>query len=168
MLRQRLRQLRQPQVHQRSKQRLQASRRHQALARRQLRQIANSHANPNANASEASISGPSTIPGVWILYINGQLPTAAQSTQITWSSGGLSGGERTPSNQLGPPTAPNGSWVIDANSAAKTAPGHLYTLTAMYHGVSTLVYGYGLLIVDRASYRPSLFLLILNIYTQYH
>jgi hypothetical protein len=48
----------------------------------------------------------------------------------------LSGGERTPSNQLGPPTAPNGSWVIDANGAANTAPGR-YTLTAMYHGVST-------------------------------
>ena len=85
-----------------------------------------------------TISGPSTIAdgqgGVWIVYINGQLPTAAQ--QITWNSGGLPGAENSATLRALGTAGPLGSWSIDANGAATTAPG-TYTLTATYQGASS-------------------------------
>jgi hypothetical protein len=86
-----------------------------------------------------SISGPTTMieggGGVWIVYINGQLPTASQSNQIVWNSGGLPGGEVTATGHPLGPSGPYGSWVIDANGAATTAQG-THTLVATYQGVS--------------------------------
>jgi hypothetical protein len=73
--------------------------------------------------------------GVWIVYINGQLPTADQAAQIVWNSGGLTGGENTATQRPLGAAGPYGSWVIDSNGAALTAPG-TYTLTATYMGVS--------------------------------
>jgi len=73
--------------------------------------------------------------GVWIVYLDGQLPTASQSNQIVWNSGGLPGGEVTATGHPLGPSGPYGSWVIDANGAANTAQG-TYTLTATYLGAS--------------------------------
>jgi hypothetical protein len=86
-----------------------------------------------------SISGPSTIVegggGVWNLYINGQLPTEAQATQINWVMVGYKSVHGGPAdNQLGGPGAP-GCFKIDANGAANVQPG-TYPLTATYQGAS--------------------------------
>ena len=86
-----------------------------------------------------SISGPSTIAdghgGVWIVYINGIVPTVSQGSQIAWDSGGLGGAEHTAIQLPLGGSSPYGSWVIDANGAALTAPG-TYTLSATYQGAS--------------------------------
>jgi hypothetical protein len=73
--------------------------------------------------------------GVWIVYINGQLPTAQQASQITWNNGGLPGAEHTQTYQPLGPSSPYGAWVIDANGAANTYPGS-YTMTVTYMGAS--------------------------------
>jgi len=90
-------------------------------------------------ATTISISGPSTIAdgqgGVWIVYINGIVPTVSQGSQITWDGGGLGGAEHTVTTATLGPSSPYGSWVIDANGAALTAPG-TYTLSATYQGAS--------------------------------
>lgn len=78
-----------------------------------------------------TISGPTTIEegggGTWVVYINGQLPTAEQASQIQWSG--------APSGMMNPPRpiGPLGSWTIDSNGAANVFPG-TYTLTATYQG----------------------------------
>ena len=80
-----------------------------------------------------TISGPATIAegqgGTWVVYINGQLPTAEQASHIQWSG--------VPSGMMNPPRpiGPLGSWTIDSNGAANVFPG-TYTLTATYQGAS--------------------------------
>jgi len=69
--------------------------------------------------------------GAWTLYMNGQAPTTAQARQIVWTTNSPVGMK----DGLGP-TAPLGSFKIDANGAATCPPG-TYTLTATYQGVST-------------------------------
>jgi hypothetical protein len=94
---------------------------------------------PTSPPITLSISGPTTMVegggGVWIVYINGQLPTAQQSTQIVWNSGGLPGMANIPGYPALGPSGPYGSWAIDANGAANTYPG-TYTLTTTYMGAS--------------------------------
>ena len=69
------------------------------------------------------------------VYINGQLPTAEQTAQITWNSNGVPGMVRTQDAPILGPSSPLGAWVVDANGAANTAVG-THTLTATYMGVS--------------------------------
>ena len=84
-------------------------------------------------ATTLTISGPTTIAegqgGTWTVYINGQLPSSQQASQIQWSG--------APSGMMNPPRpiGPLGSWTIDSNGAANVFPG-TYTLTATYQGMS--------------------------------
>jgi len=95
---------------------------------------------PTPTPITLSIVGPSTTTigggGVWNLYINGQLPTETQATQINWVMVGYKSVHGGPAdNQLGGAGAP-GCFKIDANGAANLSPGS-YPLVATYQGVST-------------------------------
>jgi hypothetical protein len=88
------------------------------------------------NQATLTINGPTMMTdgggGTWVVYIDGQLPTLTQATQIQWS-GAPSGEKNMPDTRM---MGPVGSYSMDANGAANTAPG-AYTLTATYMGSST-------------------------------